>query len=233
MFGEEKMTTRIQSRWTRSLPLLLAIVGAPIMCIQAKAALLVPGAPAITTPGNASFAGLTQIADESFTVTGYDTSSNARYTATVETKVLKEPTGTLDFAYQVTNLLSGEPDSVEYVSVNSYRGFTTDADFVAGTGNVTYDDIARTAIAGGVTVTMDYTDTPNNIDPGDSTDWVLIKTNATSYDNLGSVNLLDGAPASVAAFEPAVPEPVSCSLFSIACIALLTARPARRQKIIQ
>ena len=218
----------------------MTVLGACSLFLSAytEAAVITPGAPSQSTPGNFTFAGLTQVdlpgpgnvpADETFTVTAYDTSGNARYTAAVESKVLLDPSGYLDFAYQVTNLgNTGLPDSLHTVSVTSYRGYTTNVDYVSGTGQVTYDTVDRLAVAQGVTLTFDYTPVANNIASGDATDWILIKTNATSFDNNGTTQLIDGATASVESFKP-VPEPVSLGFLASAGL-LLVARPVRRNR---
>jgi len=226
------MTIRNQIRSGRVPLAAFALAGLLLLCGHAGAAPLLPGAPAETTPGTDTFAGLTPVADESFTITAYDQSSNPRFTATVESRVLEEPSGTLDFAYQVTNDVSvGEPDSIEFVTLTNYSKFTTDADFVAGTGNVAYKDIQRASAVGGFQISMDYSPVANNIANGDSTDWVLIKTNATSYDNNGTTNLQDGATASVASFEP-VPEPISLGILAVGGAVMLANRPGRRSRTV-
>jgi hypothetical protein len=229
------MTIGNQKRLGR-LPLAALLLGGCFLfCERAGAVVFAPGGLAEPTPGTITFAGLTPLADETFSVTGYDQSVPpvARYTATVESKVLREPgTGILDFAYQVTNTSPlSQPDSLHTVSVTGYRNYTTDVDYVTGTGAVTYDTVQRKAPFGGIAVSMDYTPVANAIAAGDATDWIIIRTNATSFDNNGSTSLIDGATASVVSYEP-VPEPVSIGVFVLGAAAMLSRRWRRPNQAV-
>jgi len=220
--------------WLRAAAISAIALGS-LFTSSGNSAIITPGGPAQSTPGAGTFAGLTPVelanntpADETYTVTAYDTSNNARYTAQIQSEVLRDPSGTLDFAYQVTNLSTPEPDAIHTVSLTSYRNFTTDVDYVSSTGAVTYDTVQRMAPGNGITLTFDYTPAANAIATGDSTDWIIIKTNATHFDNLGTVTTIDGATATVPAFEATVPEPASVGLLSLTAL-LLGRRASRRQ----
>ena len=79
-----------------------------------------------------------------FTITAYDVTGVAHYTAEVESRVYHDSaTGDLDFAYQVTNITEpSEPDSLHTVSLLSFDGFTTDVDYVSNSGQVTYANVS-------------------------------------------------------------------------------------------
>jgi hypothetical protein len=191
---------------------------------QAFATVLAPGSGATPTPGLASFAGLTPVADEVNPFVATDAFSDVHFAGTLESEVFSTPGGTLDFAYHVTNLTG--PDSILTVSVNSYSNFSTDVDYVAGTGSEAFDFANRLAFASGDTISLDYTVAP--ITPTTTADWILVATNATSFDNLGTTNVIDGGSGSVVSFEPAVPEPMSLSLILAGGSMLMARRPGRK-----
>ncbi len=204
------MPARLKCIAIKSFPAIAACVC--LLSSSARGALLNPGSGPIVTAGAATFAGLTPIADETNPFVGTDAFNAVKFSGTLESTVLREPGGTLDFAYRAVAAVGG-PDTIETVSVNSYTGFTTDADYVAGTGSVPFSNANRLAFAAGDTISFAYQGA-SGIAPGLSTDWILVKTNATNFDNFGTTNFIDGGSGTVISFEPAVavPEPMSMTL---------------------
>lgn len=203
----------------------LGVMGSFFLSAQARATILLPHSGPTVTPGLATFAGLIQLADQTVPFTGVDVFNAVKFGGTLETKVLVAPGGTLDFAYQVNANATG-PDSIHTVTVSSYTNFNTDVDWIAGTGAVTYATANRLAVANGNTISFDYTAAANAIAPGDSNDWILIKTNAISF-ALGNTSVIDGGTANVQSYQP-VPEPASISLLILGSGALLSRRSRRR-----
>jgi hypothetical protein len=235
------MTTKLKLR-SNSVPVLALALGSCLFLsgnVKAALTLLTPGAPPESTPGAASLSGLTVLTgpggpvDESSTISVNDLQGNQGFTAEVESMVLQDPSGGLDFAYQITNLTG--PDSIYIATLGSFSGFTTNADFVGSgnTGTVGYFSIGRSSQVPlkGFQITLNYPQAHNDeISPGEASDWVVIQTNATSYDENGTLNLQSGGVSqSFQVFEPvvAVPEPVSGIVLALAGAALLVGRPKR------
>jgi hypothetical protein len=147
--------------------------------------------------------------------------------------------GTLDFYYQFTNTSVVSYEIIP--SMYNFTGFTTDADVrTDGTGILDLHRVSRDP-TGGLLAFYPY-DTSGSSDPanvalgpGDSTQWLMIKTNATAYDTNGSVDA-EGLPwlatggygpntvVMANAYEPAVPEPGSLSLLALGGTALFLRR---------
>ena len=206
----------------------VALAGVLFICGQARAVVIGYGAGPVSTPGSGSFSGLTQIADETSTVTAYDSSSVARYTATIESEVLADSnTGDVDFAYRLTSLSSPSSDAIHQISLVSFAGYTTDIDYV-NSGNLAFSTVQRSPAIplAGFGLTFDY-NSPNTIPSGSSSDWILVKTNAPYFDNNGTLSTIDGATANFTTYEPAVPEPVSAGIMGVVATLVLARRPAR------
>jgi len=228
------MTIRNKTKSRRMYLAAMILGGSVLMASAAKSSPIPVGAASVVTPGADTFAGLSLIANESFTTTAYDTSGNAHYTAEVESEVYKDSTtGDLDFAYQVTNVTTpSEPDSLHTVSLFSFSGFTTDVDYVTGSGQVTYANVSRASLLGGFSLSFNYAaSNGDGIAPGEATDWIIVKTNATVYNNLGETTMIDGATGSVTSFEPVVPEPMTLSLLAVGAAGVLVKRPKRASVI--
>jgi hypothetical protein len=222
------MLIRNNASSNRLLPVAISVMVGFLVSAQARATILLPHSGPTVTPGTASFAGLTAVAgaDETIPFTGLDIFNAVKFAGTLESKVYREASGTLDFAYQVNADATG-PDSIHGVSVSSYSNFSTDVDWIAGTGAVTYGSADRLAAGNGDTVSFDYSAGANAIAPGDSADWILIKTNAVFFNNLGNTSLIDGGTANLQTFQP-VPEPASIGLLVLGAGMLLPRRSRRR-----
>jgi hypothetical protein len=119
--------------------------------------------------------------------------------------------GCLDFFYEFTNM---GPGVNERFSASSFAGFSLDVGY------------ANFGEPGLLPVSVDQSSAPGNIvgfnftgastvEPGDSTIILIIETNATNFDDLGTFTVQDGVVAEELGYEPAVatPEPASLALF--------------------
>jgi len=150
---------------------------------------------------------------EAFTAVG------GRFSGTVDEIVaLDNVTGDLDFIFQVHNDASSA-DALARISTGLFDGFTTDVGYSStvfitamGPGTRFPNDVTRSA--NGNTVGFDFADVLlGGLMPGETTDLLVIKTNATSFTS-GTVNFINDDVGSAQVFSPSsVPEPGSLVLF--------------------
>jgi len=199
---------------------ILAFTGSP-----AAGAILVPGTP-VSTPGTVTLAGLDPVYSELVPFV----SDNGGFGGTLISSVYSDPsTGGMDFTYQI-EAATGYTDSIHSVSVDFYFGYSTNLDYVSGSGVVTYDSAVLSLAGPGDYITLDCSTA--GIAPGDTSDTIVVKTNATQYDQEGDTAFIDGGGVTVNSLEPAgpvvVPEPMSLGLLAaggVICAARRSRRP--------
>jgi hypothetical protein len=180
------------------------------------------GSASVLTPGNtvvpsalaALPAGDSLIATETNPFSGLDTFGNVKFTGELTSSVYSDPgTGGFDFLYQVANDASSV-DSFDELSVKSFATFTTDADFVSGSGNVDPSSATRSSDAPGRNVSFSFS---SGVPQGNNTSFLLVETNSTNY-MVGVGSVIDGGNGGALVEAPAVgtlmsnvPEPASFS----------------------
>ncbi len=205
-------------------------LGISLVCATvapASATVLDPGSGEAFPDVFTTFSGTTLLACQSS-----GTVSTATYTYSATAEVLSDPSNTfcagcLDFVYQVTDE-SGSTDAIARITAISFTGFETDVGFSTTTvGGLTLGSVAPSTVdrsSGGDTIGFNL-----SLLPGDTSNILVIETNATSYAS-GAMNTIDGSVSSASAFEPvsATPLPGALPLFAagISVIGLL----ARRRK---
>lgn len=139
------------------------------------------------------------------------------FSGTVDEIVARDSvTGFLDFIFQVHNNLVST-DAIGRVTTNNFDSFTTDVGYSstvfitimgAGTRVPSTVDRLTTDVVG-----FNFADVLlGGIKPGQTSDLLVIKTNASAF-GPGKVNFLDGDIAQTNVFAPtAVPEPTSLLL---------------------
>jgi hypothetical protein len=203
----------------------VALAAAGIVCAalmgtssSASASILAPGTTVTPTSLPLLPAGDTLVPGATMTnsFTGLDALLNIRFTGTLTSSVYSDPTtGGLDFLYQVVNNSSSN-DAIEDLSLSSFQGFTTDADFVTGGVDPT------TATRSGNGKNVDFAFSTQEITPGSTSSSLLVETSSLNFMK-GSGAVSDGGTGgavveapSVGMLMTSVPEPASFSAIIIA-----------------
>lgn len=235
-----RFTTRKNRRFEKLLGLasfaLMLAFGSGI----ASAIILNPGDTNKPVTGTYTLAGETHLAPDDQSASGSYMMGGVAFDFTLTTKVYQNPgTGGLDFVYQLQNTSpASDGDSFERLTVSSFSGYSTDADYQANSGLINFlpgdlgpVSVDRSAVPGSV-VGFQFTslaDPQNTIDPGDTTDLLIVRTNATAV-IMGSASVIDGSAHNAQIQAPfgavAVPEPTSLGLIGVAALGLLK-RPRR------
>jgi hypothetical protein len=220
--GAERMN--MWHRMTRgvrraSFAISVSVVGIGLMVSCANAALL-PLAPGGTdfftiTPAPASLPTGAMIASETEPLV--DTGGNPLVGSLTSEVFYDTPSSTtLDFVYVLSNTGTAGDDSFDGMSSLPFFNFTTNVGYQAGTGTV--DPFSANRSTNGQTIGWQFT--VNTIQPGQSTDYLIVQTNATQYNGNGEANVIDGGTAETGAeapyLMPSVPEPASAGLIAIA-----------------
>lgn len=196
----------------------LAILGCGVLGFTAvaRAVIILPGQAEATT-GLGAFGG-TKVGDTgSLPFTGINSVSGIVFTGSLDTQVYAD-SGGLDFVYQLSNN-SNSLDSIERMASSGFSGYTTNADYIAGTGAAS-PFLVSSSTSGDV-IGFSFLSAAA-IQPGQTSDTLVIKTDATAF-TTGSVSVSDGGVANVSSFSPvAVPEPASATVaaFGFSALAL-------------
>jgi PEP-CTERM motif len=172
----------------------------------AQASILLPG-QVLAPTGTASVSGPVLADTGAVPFIGLNAFNVAVFTGTVDTQVISD-SGGLDFVYQFTNS-PNSVDSIQRLTASDFTGFTTDADYIAGSGAAGPFLVTRSSIGDVIGFTFL---SANPINPGQTSDILTIKTNATSF-GPNPITLSDGGSGSAPSFAPvAVPEPASAAV---------------------
>jgi hypothetical protein len=153
------------------------------------------------------------------------TFSTPAESGTYSAYVVKESSGTLDFVYKFENDASSA-SKLERMTAYNFAGFTTNVGYVAGTGDVAPFSADRTT--DGKVVGFNFL-APRSVSPGDNTDIMVIKTDATNF-TAGTYTFQDGGATTVAAYAPALATPEPSSLLSLGLGGIVVFGIARRRK---
>jgi len=196
------------------------------MVSSANAALIAPGGTYIFSPSDAELVPSgTVIKSQTNNFTGTNGSSTV-FTGSIESEVIADAnTGDNDFVYLVSNNTLS-PDSIDRLSLDSFAGFTTDVGYVSGGTDPVF---ASRSIDGSI---VGFNFDGNEIQPGASSDLLIVKTNSTSWVE-GDGSVIDGGTGNAQVTVPTfsvnngVPEPTTAALIS-AGSGLLMVRRRRR-----
>ena len=146
-------------------------------------------------------------------------------------QVFRNSNGGLDFTYDFNVTGGGVTAATMATFLPTLLGsiFRTDVFFLPGTGTVVPSSASRTAGTGDF---LTFTYIPNTVNDGESSDTLVIATDAHQFNNQGILGLLGGDTASVRAFQPIgtpIPEPSSMLLFGTG-LSTLGATLRRRMK---
>lgn len=156
---------------------------------------------------------------------GMNALSEILYTGTVDSYVFRQAAGNLIFGYIIYNDLDSI-DEISAVSMTDFAGWITEVGqdpAAAGPGGIPSTSAARSSTGG--TVTFNFTRSPlgrGALEQDKASYGLMIRTNATDYTR-GTVNVLNGAIATVESFAP-VPEPASIAALGVGAAALLRRR---------
>jgi len=155
---------------------------------------------------------------------GLDASSDVVFSGDLDSKVYTDPcTGYLDFVYLFSND-SDSQDSILTFSASFFSGYTTDADYITGTGTAPATVERNTQNAGG---TLNYS-FPDGVAPNSDAAELIIKTNSPNYSLTGLASLQDGGNVTITAPGP-VPEPATFAITGFALLALGSRRRSSRR----
>jgi hypothetical protein len=186
------------------------------------------GRAAVVTPGQTVFptaiAGLppgdSLITTETKPFTGTNAGNTVVFTGTVMSSVFSDPgTGGLDFVYQLSN--DGTSlDSIDRLTVASFAGFSTDVDYVTGTGNPPPTTADSSASPPGKTIGFNFPVSGAVVLPGETTTLLVVETNAQTIAQ-GTASVIDGGSGSTGAEAPVavitftVPEPATFGVLAV------------------
>jgi hypothetical protein len=177
------------------------------------------------------------------------TSSLGTSSGTLVSAVYRNPSGTLDFYYQVTDNLTapncgggGQPacdplsreTDTDFITWATAVGFRIDGASLPGGVFVNGTVAPITADRNGVGNVVGFSFIPpdsSKIQPGQTSNVLVISTNAMNF-KAGNASVIDGGVTTVSSFEPAsgVPEPASLLLIGGGFVALAFVRRSQARK---
>jgi hypothetical protein len=193
------------------------------MASLASATVLTPGSAGAPDPF--SNAGWTLLA-----TTGSQALSSGTFTANATASVYSDSgntfcAGCLDFVYMISR--TGGNDPIERITAGSFAGFLVDAGVVTSSPGFTPVSVDRSA--NGSVIGFNYQNAAN-LTGTDSTQLLVIQTDATSY-MAGLLSVQDQLAANGVGFQPAsTPEPISMSLLAGGLALIGFGRWRRNQK---
>jgi hypothetical protein len=183
-------------------------LGGLLFAPAAQAVVILPG-QSLAPAGTGGFSGVA-IDSESTPFVGKDVLNNIAFTGVLSSAVYREAGGTLDFVYQFSNDNNPNNDAIERFTIDDFTGFSTDADYIPGTGIAVPELVTRQDATTGDVIGYQF----NGVQPGTSTDILTIHTDATAFQP-GSASFQDGGNVSIPAPVPAVPEPATIGLLAL------------------
>jgi hypothetical protein len=189
-------------------------------------ALIVPGG-GISTPPSPPVVGAVVFPGVPVTFSsGNPNGFSGTLTSTVyQESPVDNPLGGLTFVYVLQNN-ANSATSIERFVADDFTGFLTDVSF-APTGTQAPSVTDRNSDVAGAIVGWDFIGQPlglGRLSPGATSDELIVRTNAPSFDLSQVGGVIDGATLSVAVIGPAInmisPEPASLSLLLIGVIGL-------------
>jgi hypothetical protein len=138
--------------------------------------------------------------------------------------------GCLDFAFQITVDSSAAGAGIFSANLSRFFGYTTDVGYVTNSGDVAPNSVSRGPFGGGVTFLFNTADSAIGL--GRVSDFVVVATNATTFDRNGSLGIAGGNSQNPNLsgqinnlFEPTfLPEPSTALLFGIGLIGIAALR---------
>jgi hypothetical protein len=123
--------------------------------------------------------------------------------------------GDLDFVIVLSNAGPGVVEHITSSLAPGYSGFITDVGYATSiNGGATSTGVVPSNVdrsSDGAVIDFNYL-ASNNLASGQSTPYLEIQTNATSYVSIGTVSVQDGVSGFGNGFAPATPEPMSVGL---------------------
>lgn len=190
----------------------------------ANAGPLPPGSSGVT-PNPADLTGTTLIDTRMLTLVGTNALGQNRWTADLTATVRRQDvTGFLWFTYELSNR-NTSLDALHRITTTDFAGFDLSFD----SSNTLFVRADRNS-SGSTVGFVDFGQLGQGLDPGFSSPMLVLRTNATDYQD-GSTNVINGAIASGVTFAPLalVPEPGSFVMAALG-VPLAVAFLRRRKK---